>query len=45
MRIEVRLPKVEPEVYAESKECPKCGGRQFKSHGVQGEQKRIRDLG
>lgn len=45
MRIEVRLPKIEPEVYVESKECPKCGGRHFKFHGVQGEQKVIRDLG
>ena len=45
MRIEVRLPRVEPEVYSEPKECPKCGGRHFKPHGVQGEQKTIRDLG
>jgi len=45
MRIEVRLPRVEPEVYNEPKECPKCGGQHFKPHGVQGEQKRIRDLG
>lgn len=45
MRIEVRLPKVEPEVYIKPKECPKCGGRYFKPYGVQGEQKIIRDLG
>ena len=45
MRIEVRLPKVEPDVYAKLKECPKCGGRHFKPHGVPGERKAIRDLG
>jgi len=45
MRIEVRLPKVEPDVYTKPKECPQCGGRHFRPHGVQGEQKRIRDLG
>ena len=44
MRIEVRLPLVEPDVYDELKECPKCSGRHFKPHGVQGEQKAIRDL-
>jgi transposase-like protein len=44
MRIEVRLPRVEPDVYDELTECPKCGGRHFKPHGVQGERKAIRDL-
>ena len=44
MRIEVRLPRIEPEVYSEPKECPKCGGQHFKPHGVQGERKAIRDL-
>lgn len=45
MRIKVRLPRVEPEKHTKPKECPKCGGRHFKPHGVQGEQKIIRDLG
>ena len=45
MRIEVRLPRIEPEVYSEAEECPKCGGQHFKPHGVQGERKTIRDLG
>jgi len=44
MGIEVRLPRIEPEVYREAKECPKCGGQHFKPHGVQGERKTIRDL-
>jgi transposase-like protein len=43
MRMEVRLPLVEPEVYEELVVCPKCGGRRFKAHGVQGEEKAIRD--
>jgi transposase-like protein len=45
MRIEVRLPRIKSEVYSDPKECPKCGGQHFKPHGVQGEQKTIRDLG
>jgi hypothetical protein len=44
MRIEVRLPKLEPGVYGEVKECPQCGGQHFKPHGVRGERKAIRDL-
>lgn len=44
MRIGVRLPVVEPEEYDELKECPKCGGRHFKCHGVQGEEKALRDF-
>lgn len=44
MRIEVRLPQIEPDVYDGPKECPKCGGQHFKPHGVKGEQKAIRDL-
>ena len=46
MRIQVRLPKVEPDVYGYPEECPYegCGGQFFKQHGVQGEEKAIRDL-
>jgi hypothetical protein len=46
MRIQVRLPKVEPEVYREPTACPYegCGGRFFKRHGLRGEEKAIRDL-
>lgn len=45
MRIRVRLPKVEPEHYEEPTQCPYdgCGGRLFKAHGVQGEDKPLRD--
>ncbi len=46
MRIQVRLPKVEPEEYEQPEECPYkgCGGRYFKPHGLKGEEKAIRDL-
>jgi len=46
MRIEVRLPKVEPSVYREPEECPYegCEGKHFKAHGLKGERKTIRDL-
>ena len=46
MRIQVQLPKIEPEVYAEPEECPYpgCDGRHFKSHGVVGELKVVRDF-
>ena len=46
MRIQVQLPKVEPEVYQEPTECPYqgCHGRHFKDHGVQGEAKAVRDF-
>jgi len=45
MRIRVRLPKVEPSVYSYPEECPHkgCDGHLFKPHGLQGEQKAIRD--
>ena len=45
MRIRVRLPKVEPSIYSYPKRCPYkgCDGQHFKAHGVQGEQKGIRD--
>ena len=46
MRIRVRLPRVEPDVYGYPEECPYkgCDGRFFKAHGVKGEEKAIRDL-
>ncbi len=46
MRIQVKLPKVEPEVYMEPEECPcpGCEGRYFKPHGVKGEAKTVRDF-
>lgn len=45
MRIQVRLPRVEPEEYDALRSCPYegCGGRQFKAHGVKGEVKALRD--
>lgn len=45
MRIQVRLPRVEPEEYKQLRRCPYkgCGGRQFKAHGVKGEVKPLRD--
>lgn len=44
MRIRVRLPKIESEVYTLPKTCPHgCGGAYFKPHGVQGEAKAVRD--
>ena len=46
MRIQVQLPKVEPAVYQEPKECPYkgCRGRYFNDHGVRGERKAVRDF-
>ena len=46
MRIRVRLPKVEPEVYHYPEECPyeECDGHYFKPHGLEGQRKAVRDL-
>jgi DNA-directed RNA polymerase subunit RPC12/RpoP len=44
MRIQVRLPQVNPEVYQEVKACPHCGGEHFKSHGQKGHPKKVRDV-
>ena len=46
MRISVRLPQVEPEVYEELQCCAYggCEGEYFKPHGVKGEEKAVRDL-
>ena len=45
MRIQVRLPRVEPDHYERPKQCPYegCDGRQFKAHGIKGEAKPLRD--
>lgn len=44
MRIQVNLPRVEPENYAMPTTCPYgCGSQHFKPHGVQGERKPLRD--
>ena len=46
MRIEVRLPKIEPETYDVPKQCPyeKCDGKHHKPYGLKREEKAIRDL-
>lgn len=46
MRIEVRLPRVDPGETSSPEECPYegCDGHFFKPHGVKGEEKPIRDL-
>lgn len=44
MRIQVNLPRVEPEDYTLPTTCPHgCGSQHFKPHGVQGERKPLRD--
>ena len=46
MRIQVRIPKVKPDVYPIVERSPYtgCGGRRFKEHGQQAETKPMRDL-
>ena len=44
MRIRVNLPRVEPDVYEMPETCPYgCGSQHYKPHGVQGEEKPLRD--
>lgn len=45
MRIQVHLPRVEPEQYDTPQRCPYagCEGRHFKAHGTKGEVKPVRD--
>lgn len=45
MRIQVRLPKIQPEQYTVPEECryPGCPGKRFKRQGIQGEAKAVRD--
>jgi transposase-like protein len=46
MRIQVRLPKIEPNVYEKPEKCPYgCGGTHYRAHGVQGENKALLDVG
>lgn len=46
MRLQVRLPQVKPEVYTMPESCPYgCGGRHYRSHGIKGERKAVRDIG
>jgi hypothetical protein len=46
MRIQVRIPKVKPEVYPSMDRCPYagCGGQEFTAHGNGAESKPVRDL-
>ena len=45
MRIQVRLPKIQPTEYQLPEQCPyeDCSGDKFKPHGRQGEAKAVRD--
>ena len=44
VRIQVQLPRVNPEVYQEAAACPHCGGEHFKAHGKKGYAKKVRDV-
>jgi hypothetical protein len=45
MRLKVRVPKVEPDVYEMPETCPYgCGSEHFRPHGIQGERKPLRDF-
>jgi transposase-like protein len=45
MRIQVRLPRIQPERFVLPGTCPyeSCSGDTFKSHGIKGETKAVRD--
>ena len=45
MRIQVHLPRVEPEQYDQPQRCPYagCEGRHFRAHGTKGEVRPVRD--
>lgn len=45
MRIQVRLPKIQPDKFKRPKQCPYngCPGNTFKPHGRKGETKAVRD--
>jgi transposase-like protein len=45
MRLQVRLPKIQPDAFALPNQCPydECAGDTFKPHGRQGETKAVRD--
>lgn len=45
MRLKVRVPKVEPDVYEMPETCPYgCGSEHFRPHGTKGERKPLRDF-
>jgi hypothetical protein len=44
MRISVKLPPIDPDVYQEAEACPYCGGQHFKAHGRKGNTKALRDF-
>jgi len=45
MRLQVRLPKIDPDEFQQPKQCPstECSGNTFKRHGRKGESKAVRD--
>jgi hypothetical protein len=45
MRIQVRLPKIQPDEFELPEQCPNagCSGKTFKAHGIKGEIKAVRD--
>ena len=45
MRIQVRLPKIQPDEFILPEQCPyeACSGGTFKPHGTKGEAKAVRD--
>lgn len=45
MRLQVRVPKVEPDIYEMPETCPyECGSVHFRPHGIKGERKPLRDF-
>ena len=44
MRMQVRLPQINPEDYQEVEKCAACGCEYFKPHGQQGYEKKVRDI-
>jgi transposase-like protein len=46
MRLKVRFPRVDPDVYRLPESCPYgCGGEGYRRHGTKGERKPLRDIG
>jgi transposase-like protein len=46
MRLKVRFPRVNPEVYRLPESCPYgCGSQEYRRHGTKGERKPLRDIG
>ena len=44
MRISVKLPQIDPDVYPEVEACRYCDGQHFKAHGQKGNVKALRDF-